>query len=190
MREDLLDSAQAIMLEEGYAAVSSRRVAARIGCTAALVYYYFDTMEDLFLTLFRRMADQTLERQRAALHTTQPLWALWELSCDASNAALSMEFIALANHHKSIKSEITDYAVRTRQIQVDVLTGVLDGYGLPSAEYQPVALMFFMAGISRYLIVEEAFGICLGHAEAVEIVERFLRRTEGEREVEAIDDVC
>jgi hypothetical protein len=39
------------MLDEGYAAVSSRRVAHRLGFNAALVYYYFENMDDLFLTL-------------------------------------------------------------------------------------------------------------------------------------------
>ena len=54
--EALLDAAEAIMLDEGYAAVTSRRVAEQAGTDAALVYYYFGTMEDLFVALFRRNA--------------------------------------------------------------------------------------------------------------------------------------
>jgi AcrR family transcriptional regulator len=52
----LLHAAEQLMLEEGYAAVSSRRVAARAGTNAALVYCYFDTMDDLFLAVLRRQA--------------------------------------------------------------------------------------------------------------------------------------
>jgi AcrR family transcriptional regulator len=180
-RTELLDAAQDLMLAEGYASVSSRRVANRLGFNAALVYYYFENMDDLFLTLFRRMADRTFERQSDALASPQPLWALWELSRDQSNTQLSMEFIALANHRKSIKAQIVNYAERSRLVQVEAISGALERYGVPVERYQPVALMFFMSGISRYLLVEEAFGMSLGHAEAVTIVETFLREVEGER---------
>lgn len=70
------------MLEEGYAAVTSRRVAAKAGLKPQLVYYYFRTMDDLFLALFRRRAALGLERQALALASPQPLWALWDLSRD------------------------------------------------------------------------------------------------------------
>ncbi|MGO8863769.1 MAG: TetR/AcrR family transcriptional regulator [Acidimicrobiales bacterium] len=180
-RADLLDAAQALMMEDGYAAVSSRGVANRLGLNAATVYYYFETMDDLLVTLFRRMADRTLERQAEVLASAQPLWGLWDLSRDQSNTRLSMEFIALAHHRESIKVEMARYSERSRRMQVQAVDGVLEGYGIAREEYQPVALMFFMAGITRYLLVEEAFGTRLGHAEAISIVEAFLRRLEGDR---------
>ncbi len=55
------------MLEEGYAAVTSRRVAAQAGLKPQLVHYYFRTMDDLFLAAYRRRADQGLERLAQAL---------------------------------------------------------------------------------------------------------------------------
>ena len=61
-RTALLDAAQEIMLEDGYAAVTTRRIATKAGVNSALVYYYFDTMDDLFIELFRRGADRSLER--------------------------------------------------------------------------------------------------------------------------------
>ncbi len=55
------------MLEEGYAAVTSRRVAAQAGLKPQLVHYYFRTMDDLFLAAYRRRAEQGLERLAQAL---------------------------------------------------------------------------------------------------------------------------
>ena len=52
----LLDAAEALLLEEGYAAVTSRRVAERAGVNPALLYYYFESMDGLFVALFRRGA--------------------------------------------------------------------------------------------------------------------------------------
>ena len=110
----LLDAAEKLMLEEGYAAVTSRRVAAAAGLKPQLVHYYFRTMDDLFLALFRRRAEQGLERQAQAAASDQPLWALWDLSRDPRGTALTMEFIALANHRKAILAEIAASAERFR----------------------------------------------------------------------------
>ena len=46
-RNALLDAAQRLMLTEGYAAVTSRRVAAEAGVNPGLVYYYFGPMDNI-----------------------------------------------------------------------------------------------------------------------------------------------
>src|SRR3569623_2565497 len=84
-RTALLDAAQAIMVEDGYAAVTTRRRAAEVGVNSTLVYYYFATMDDLFLELFRRGAQRCLERQAEVLASPQPLRGLWELTHDLSS---------------------------------------------------------------------------------------------------------
>ena len=76
----LLDAAEQLLLEEGYAAVTSRRVAEKAGLKPQLVHYYFRTMEDLFLAVFRRRAEEGLEVLATALASPQPLWALWRFS--------------------------------------------------------------------------------------------------------------
>ena len=57
-RATLLDVTERLMRNEGYAAVSSRRVASEAGVTGALVHYYFPTLDDLFLAVFRRGAEK------------------------------------------------------------------------------------------------------------------------------------
>ena len=180
-RDALLDAAEAIMVDEGYAAVSSRRVAAKAGTNPALVYYYFDTMDGLFVELFRRGSDRSIERFALALLSPQPLWAFWELTHDQGNNARTMEFIALANHRKAIRVEIANLSRRHRRMQVDVLTRVLNGYGLDVVTWPPVTIILAMAGISRYLLMEEEFGIDTGHREMVQIIEREIRALEGDR---------
>ncbi|MGK2908303.1 MAG: TetR family transcriptional regulator [Sphingobium sp.] len=41
-------------MEEGYAAVSGRKVAARAGLNASLIHYYFPTSDDLLVAAYRR----------------------------------------------------------------------------------------------------------------------------------------
>ena len=180
-RTALLDAAEPLMLEEGYAAVSSRRVAARAGMNAALVYYYFETMDDLFLALFRRRAERTLEQQAHALSSEQPLWGLWDLTHDQSNTALNLEFVALGNHRKAIRAEIATYSRKFRRVQLDALSGVLAGYGIDPEVWPPSAVILFMSGISRFLLMEEVYGLDIGHAEAIAIIERQIGLLEGDR---------
>jgi TetR/AcrR family transcriptional regulator len=181
-RGALLDAAERLMLEEGYAAVTSRRIAGAAGLKPQLVHYYFRTMDDLFLALFRRRADQGLERQARAVCSAQPLWSLWDLSRDARGTALTMEFTALANHRKAIRAELSASAERYRAGLLEAFRQVLGRYDVDQAAYPPVVCAVLLTSISTFLVIEEAMlGMSTGHAETVAFVEDLIHRLEGER---------
>jgi AcrR family transcriptional regulator len=179
----LLDAAEQLMLEEGYAAVTSRRVAEKAALKPQLVHYYFRTMDDLFLAAFRRRGEAGLEAQAQVLQARQPLWALWRFSTDPAATAITSEFIALANHRKALKAEIAYYAERFREEQRKALSTVLDRYGIDRAEVPAVVWSVLMTSVSRVLVIEQALGMSAGHAEIVQFVERYLRRLEGDPEI-------
>ena len=118
-RTALLDAVERLMLSEGYAAVTSRRVAAEAGVNPGLVYYYFGPMDNLFVEVFRRSAARMLDRQAQALASEQPLWALWDLIRDQTNTGLNLEFLALGNHRKVVMAEMKEFSVRFRHLQFD-----------------------------------------------------------------------
>lgn len=178
-RAALLDAAARLMLEEGYAAVTSRRVAARAGLKPQLVYYYFRTMDDLFLAVVRRGAEQNLARQARALASPQPLRALWELSTDPAGTKLAMEFSALANHRKAIRAELAAYAETFRRRQLEALAPVLERYGIAAGTVPPDALLVLVTSVSQILVMEEALGVALGHEATRDLVEQLLTRYEG-----------
>ena len=62
----MLDGAEDILREEGHAALTSRRIADRIGVKQRLVYYYFRTMDDLIVEMFHRRSEMELTRLREA----------------------------------------------------------------------------------------------------------------------------
>jgi len=178
-RKALLDAAEQLMLEEGYAAVTSRRVAARAGLKPQLVHYYFRTMDDLFLALVRRGAERNLERQAAALASPQPLRAFWELSNDPSGGALTMEISALANHRKAIQSELRVYAEQFRRLQSEALSSVIEGYGIDPDELPADVVLFLITSTSQILGMEERLGFTAHHDQVRALVERLLDRYEG-----------
>ena len=167
----LLDAAEQLMLQEGYAAVTSRRVAEKAGLKPQLVHYYFRTMDDLYLAVFRRRAEQGLEVQSRALKSPQPLRAA---------TRLTMEFMGLANHRKGLRAEIAYYAERFRDEQRKALTAALERYGVDASGVPPIVWTVFATSVSRVMVMEQALGMSAGHAETLEFVEGYLRQLEGE----------
>lgn len=180
-RTALLDAVERVMLSDGYAAVTSRRVAAEAGVNAGLVYYYFGPMDNLFVEVFRRNAARMLGRQAEALASGQPLWALWDLIGDQTNTALNLEFLALGNHRKLVMDEMKDFSTQFRRLQFDGLSKVLVKYGVDTKLWPVEALMLFMDGIARFMGEERTYGLNLGHTQATAVVERLIGELEGKR---------
>jgi AcrR family transcriptional regulator len=181
-RDALLDAAEAVMVEDGYAAATTRRIAASANANSGLITYYFGTLDDLFVELFRRRAERSLERLRQVLDDPQPLWALWEQSYEPSNNAITMEFIALANHRRALKKEIAAYSRKHRRLELERLTTVLERYGVDLERWPVTSLLVLMTGTARFLLIEESFNVDIGHADVVAVIEREIRALEGKRQ--------
>ncbi|WP_101946679.1 TetR/AcrR family transcriptional regulator [Mycobacterium sp. 3519A] len=176
-REALIEATAQIMLDEGYAAATSRRVAAKAGVKPALVHYYFPSMDDLFVAVLRDKAEHNLQRQREAIADAQPLHALWLLN-SATDAQLFTEFLAMANHRKAIRSEISAYAMRFRDLEEGVVTLALKARGVDLEQFPPVVMSMIMGGLARMVMHEQGLGITHGHEEATAFIERCLERFE------------
>lgn len=175
-RRRLIEATARLMRDEGYAAATSRRVAAEAGVKQALVYYYFPTMDDLFVEVLRAGADVALDRMRAALTDDDPLRALWTINSDVRMTSLNTEFMALANHRKAIRTELKDYAERVRDIETAAVTVALRANGVDLQKYPPVAISLLIAQIARSLCNEDAVGVTRGHDELRALVEHQLSR--------------
>jgi AcrR family transcriptional regulator len=170
-RSVLLDLAEQLMISEGYAAVGVRRVAREAGVTPGLIHYYFRTLDDLFLALLRRNAERELDSLRQIAASARPLHGLWERGSHPDGAALTTEFVALANHRKAIRGEIAAHAERFREAEVEIIATSLTGR---DADVPPVALSALLAFVSRTLVLEKALGLTLGHSETLAVVRDYL----------------
>lgn len=177
-REALLEAAEQVMREEGYAAVTSRRVAERAGLKPQLVHYYFRNMDELFLALLQRLADAHFLEFARAVASEKPLRALWEINSDPETAAMTTEFLALANHRKEIGAEFVKLNRRMRGMQVEVFKQVLQRAGFDLKEYPPETLAVALESLARGIAIESAYGISLSHAQTHALVERYLRKFE------------
>src|SRR4029079_4619629 len=122
----ILDAAEQIMLQDGYAAVTSRRVEAEAGIK---LHYHFGSLDDLFVAVFRRRAERSVERMQHALTSERPLEAWWVLASDPRGTALLVELTAAANHRAALQDEVAQFARDARSMEMEYLSVVLDQYG-------------------------------------------------------------
>jgi len=158
-----------IMIEEGYGAATSRRVAAKAGVKPALVHYYFPTMDELYLAVFRQGAAVYLERQ---------LHAFWDTLIEPKDTRLLLEFMGLGNHRKEIRAEIAAWSERWREMQITALNFIVREHGIDTDEFPPAAVAVVIASIGRTLVLEQGMGTAGGHDEAIALVNRLLDRFE------------
>jgi TetR/AcrR family transcriptional regulator, transcriptional repressor for nem operon len=177
-RASLLDATEQIMLEEGYAGVTSRSVAARAGVHAGLIHYYFPSVDDLFVATVRRRSEQNLERLARALESDHPLRVVWAYANDKTGAALMVEFAALANHRKAVRAELAELGERVRKLQLEAVAAKWADYGLDPDEFPPLVIVSLMTSIPRMIVMEENADMEMGHPETVAWVERFLDQVE------------
>lgn len=180
-----MDAAEQLLLDEGYAAVTSRRVGAKAGLKAQLVHYYFRSMDDLFVEVFRRRAEENLARVEQALAGAVSLRNLWDLNADPRGTAFSIEFLAMAKHRKAVRAEVALYAERYRAAQLRAMTSALDTSDVPAGQLPPVVALLLMTGLSQVLSLERSLGVVAGHDETVGFVTDLFDRVDASQDVTA-----
>jgi AcrR family transcriptional regulator len=178
-RAQLLDAAEQLMLEEGYAAVTSRRVGRKADISPQLVHYYFRTMDDLFLEVFRRRAEEGFAQFERAIEAQPTLRTIWSSLSAGPGSTFNLEFVALANHRKAIRAEMASYAERFRTMQLEAISSILAARATLPDGVTPEVVLVAMAGVSQLIALERALGVSGGHAQALAFVEQYLDNSGG-----------
>jgi AcrR family transcriptional regulator len=173
-RAALVDAAQRLMLSEGYASVTSRKVAAEAGLKPQLVHYYFRTMDDLFLALLRRGAERNMERLEAVGRAADPLRGLWEMYREPAGSALTMEFAALVTHRPAVRDEFISYAERFRRREIELVERAIDAGRRAPDGWSAEALVALLSSVGRMFVLEADLGIRTGHDALADQVEAIL----------------
>lgn len=180
-RTALLDAAEKLLRNESYAALTTRRLASAAGLKPQLVHYYFRSMDDLVVALWRRVANRNLEAHFKALTSRHPLRAIWDSNRVTRETMLTLEFMALSRHRKAVRHQIAKDGERYRQRQVKLLSKDFSRYGLERSEWSPTVLAIIITSVSRMLVMESAVGMTYGHKEISRFVERWLDRLEDKK---------
>jgi len=178
MAESMMEAAEAILKEEGYAALTSRRIADYLGVKQRLIYYYFQTMDDLVRESFKRLSVRELDRLKSAASSKRPLHEIWDVCINTSDARLVSEFMALANRNEGIREEVVNFIEESRKIQVRTLRKEMSkhasGQGLPKAD----VIAFLGTSLALALNRESSLGITQSHAAVKKMIDGFFELME------------
>ena len=94
-RDRLIDAARACLLDDGYAALSTRRVADRAGAPLSQIHYHFGGRQGLILALLARENERRVARQRDMYAADAPLSQRYDRACDFLDEDLASGYVRI-----------------------------------------------------------------------------------------------
>jgi AcrR family transcriptional regulator len=179
----LLDAAEHLLLEIGYAQITTRRLAERAGVNHGLVHYYFGSMEDLLLRVVERFTDQLIERQKAMYAASSPFIEKWRqamrfLDDDAESGyhKVWLEMQAMGWNNEAVRTRLQ----QVHQQWIDVVTPAfergLGELGIDRRRFPAKAIVSLVVTFNQGIMLERLSGVDSGHRDLLRMVDRMLER--------------
>jgi AcrR family transcriptional regulator len=108
-RGGILEAARAAILADGYAALSTRRVADLAGVPLSQIHYHFGSKRQLVLAVLAAENERLLERQAEMYDAPDPLWVRWDRACDFLDVDLRSGYVRIL--HEMIAAGWSDMEV-------------------------------------------------------------------------------
>ena len=172
----IMDATEKVIRDEGYAAVSSRRVAEVAAIQQSLVYYYFESMDDLLVATFQRRAERRMAVYEKDARSDKPVAAIWKDLNEGLDARMSFAFVSLASHNERVRDVYTRFLSRSRKLQADVIAKDATARGIDISPATPTALAFIIHSTSLVMAREAALGMTEGHDEVRSLLEGLLEK--------------
>lgn len=175
----MLDAATEALLDVGAGGLTAARVAERLGIKRRLVYYYFQTLDDLIVETFKRSSLRSLDHLREAVHSDRPLREFWDTGLHRMHPRLVVEFMALATRIDGLRTEVIHFIEESRRLQIQALTRTLAEKPHLS-DLEPATIAILATSTALTLLREEELGVTEGHAEIAAMIDEFLAAAEPE----------
>jgi AcrR family transcriptional regulator len=165
----LLDAAERLLIETGYAGLTTRRVAAEAGVNHGLVHYYFGSMEELLLQVLERFTARLIERQTAMYEGDVPFLDKWrtamnwlEEDVEAGYPKVWWELQAMAWNHPEMRERLVQVDAEWRGLLRGHFANALDEYGI---DFPLEATVSLVIAFNKGIQIEQLSGITTGHRE-------------------------
>ena len=174
----LLDAAERLLVDAGYAGITTRRVAKEAGVNHGLVHYYFGSNENLLVHALERFTSRLIARQRELYEDDSvPFADKWRtamryLVCeDVRYEKIWLELQALAWNNPDIRARLVRVNAEWRAVLTEAFDEPRRELGIPLPLEALVSLvMTFNLGI----ITERLGGIETGHRELLEWIDQWI----------------
>jgi AcrR family transcriptional regulator len=172
--EALLDAAERLLADVGYAGITTRRLAREAGLNHGLVHYYFGSNEGLLVRALERFTARLVTRQRALYAADLPFAEKWRTAMrylvaeDLRYEKIWLELQAMSWNNPEIKAHLAVVNGEWRQMLRDALEAPRRELGL---ELPLEALVSLVMTFNLGIMLERQGGVETGHRELLEWIE-------------------
>jgi AcrR family transcriptional regulator len=175
--EALLDAAERLLVDVGYARITTRRVAEEAGVNHGLVHYYFGSNENLMVRALERFTERLIARQRELYAADMPFVEKWRtamrylVSEDFTYEKVWLELQALGWNNPDVRERLARVNAEWRTVLTEAFAEPHRELGIAMPVEGLVALVItFNVGI----MVERLGGIDTGHEALLEWIDHWL----------------
>ena len=183
--EAFLDAAERLLVRDGAAGISTRRLAQEAGQNHGLVHYYFGSVDELLLQTLERFTDRVLARQRAMYEAPGPFLEKWraavgyiEEDLAAGYPKVWAELEALAWHKPQMRDRINGVNESWRTLLREALAEAIVEYDLDTDRFSAEAWAALVMQFNKGLLFERLLGFDRGHAELLASIDGWLSSLE------------
>ena len=175
--EELLDAAERLLVDVGYAGITTRRLAEEASVNHGLVHYYFGSNENLLVRALERFTERLIDRQRELYAADAPFIEKWRtamrylLSEDLSYQKAWLELQALAWNNPGLQTRLAQVNAEWRAVLTEAFE---EPHRELKLELPLEALVSLVMTFNIGMMVERLGGIETGHAELLEWIDRWL----------------
>ena len=177
--EALLDAAERLLVDIGYAGITTRRLAEEAGVNHGLVHYYFGSNENLLVRALERFTERLIERQRELYAADMPFIEKWRTAMRylISEDVTYPKSGSSCRRFRGINQICASSLARVNDEWRTVLT---EAFEQPHRELGieiPLdALVSLVMTFNQGVIVEQLGDIETGHHELLEWIDAFLEK--------------
>jgi TetR/AcrR family transcriptional regulator len=175
--EALLDAAERLLVEVGYAGITTRRLAEEAGVNHGLVHYYFGSNESLLVRALERFTERLIERQRELYAADSPFVDKWRtamrylVSEDLSYQKVWLELQALAWNNTELQSRLAEVNAEWRAVLTEAFE---EPHRELELELPLEALVSLVMTFNLGIMVERLGGVEAGHRELLDWIDGWL----------------
>lgn len=181
----LLDAAERLLVSDGHARISTRRVAREAGVNHGLVHYYFGSMEELFVQVLERFTARLIERQREMyaadvrfIDKWRTAWRFQEEDLDAGYPKIWLELQAMAWNQPELGERLERVNREWRGVLREAFARARDELAM-SGDGPPLdALVALVMTFAEGVQLERLLGIDDGHAELLDWIDNWMQDRE------------
>ncbi len=175
--EELLDAAERLLVDVGYAGITTRRLAEEASVNHGLVHYYFGSTENLLVRALERFTERLIDRQRELYAADAPFIEKWRtamrylLSEDLSYQKAWLELQALAWNNPGLQTRLAQVNAEWRAVLTEAFE---EPHRELKLELPLEALVSLVMTFNLGIIVERLGGVEAGHRELLAWIDAWL----------------